>query len=179
METLLGAVSAAAAAGAAPASPSPPAAAMTVERMRAEHPAIAAALLAEGATFERDRVLGIQAAAFVGQEALAAELVADGKTTPEAAALKFNAALKAKGPNHVAALSAMDPQARVPANLSPQGGAGGGEKKTYSADKAGWMAEWKDTPALQADYLTAEDYAAARSLEGAGRVKTVPPRAAA
>lgn len=133
----------------------------------------------EGAAAERSRILGIQAAAFAGQEALAAELIGDGATTPEAAALRFNTALKAKGPNHVAALSAMDAQARVPANGTAQGGGNGGEKKTYSQDREGWMAEWKDTPALRADYVTAEDYAAARKIEAEGRVKTASKRAAA
>lgn len=130
--------------------------------------------IAAGAAAERTRILGIQTAAFAGQEALAAQLIADGTTSPEAAALRFNADLKAKGPNHVAALSAMDAQVRVPANGSAQGGAG--EKKTYTADKAGWMAEWKDTPSLQADFVTAEDYAAAKQAEASGRVKTVGPR---
>jgi len=131
--------------------------------------------LAAGAAAERTRILGIQTAAFAGQEALAAQLIADGTTSPEAAALRFNADLKAKGPNHVAALSAMDAQVRVPANGSAQGG-GGDAKKTYTADKAGWMAEWKDTPSLQADFVTAEDYAAAKQAEASGRVKTVGPR---
>lgn len=132
---------------------------------------------AEGAAAERTRILGIQGAAFAGQEGFAAEMVADGATTPEAAALRFNSALKAKGPNHVAALSAMDAQARVPANLSAQGG--GGEKKTYTADKAGWMAEWAETPSLKAAFVTGEDYAAARAAEAGGRVRTVGRSAAA
>src|SRR4051812_28967347 len=45
---------------------------------------------AEGARAERTRVLGIQAAAFAGQEALAKEMIDDGKTSPGEAALRFN-----------------------------------------------------------------------------------------
>jgi signal peptide peptidase SppA len=43
---------------------------------------------------ERERISGIQAAAFPGQEELAAEMIADGKTSPGEAAIRFNAAEK-------------------------------------------------------------------------------------
>lgn len=130
--------------------------------------------LAAGAAAERSRILGIQAAAFAGQEALAGQLIADGTTTPEAAALRFNADLKAKGPNHVAALSAMDAQVRVPANGSAQGA--GAETKTYTADKAGWMAEWADTPALQAEFPTKESYASYKAGVASGAIRVVGGR---
>lgn len=130
--------------------------------------------VAAGSAAERERILGIQRIALAGHEPLVAEMVGDGKTTPPEAAMKLIEAAKAKGPDQLANIAAMDRHVRVPANQTAQGG--GSEAKTYTADKAGWMAEWKDTPALQADYVTAEDYAAAKQAEAGGRVKTVGPR---
>jgi signal peptide peptidase SppA len=47
-----------------------------------------------GAEAERKRIEGIREACFSGQEDLAAEMIADGKTTPGEAAIRFNAAEK-------------------------------------------------------------------------------------
>lgn len=66
--------------------------------------------IAVGATAERERILGIQAAAFAGQAELAAQLIADGKTSPGEAALRFNQDHKAKGAAHLGAIEAADKQ---------------------------------------------------------------------
>lgn len=72
--------------------------AMDMATLRADHPDLVNALLEEGrqagATAERDRILGIEAqsAGLPGHDDLIASLKADGKTTPEQAAVKILAA---------------------------------------------------------------------------------------
>ena len=104
---------------------------------------------AEGAAVaERERILGIQDAAFVGQETEARAMIDDGATTPAQAALAFNAALKAKGPDHVAALRAADARVRVPANPSAAGGADTPQAAVPQTEE-GWREEYANSEALQ------------------------------
>lgn len=115
---------------------------------------------------ERARVLGIQAAAFPGQEALAAELVADGRTTPEQAALRFNQALKASG-GGTAALARMDRHVKVPANQ--RGAAVAAAAVPQTAE--GWKAEYAASAALQDEFATADAYAAYMAGTKDGRIR--------
>jgi len=55
---------------------------------------VGADVQAQARAEERERIAGINAACFPGQEELAAEMIADGKTTPGEAAIRFNAAEK-------------------------------------------------------------------------------------
>jgi capsid assembly protease len=59
---------------------------MDKDQLVAEHPAIAEALRAEGASAERARIQGVLANGMPGHEALVEGLAFDGKTTPDAAA---------------------------------------------------------------------------------------------
>ncbi|MCX7219823.1 MAG: hypothetical protein NTY70_13075, partial [Burkholderiales bacterium] len=59
---------------------------LTAEQVASEHPQIAAALRAEGATAERERIQGIEAQLIPGHDALISTLKFDGKTTPGDAA---------------------------------------------------------------------------------------------
>jgi ClpP class serine protease len=61
---------------------------LTLESVKTEHPAIAAALIAEGASAERARLAGIEANILPGYEKLAAECKADPDCTPEKAAVR-------------------------------------------------------------------------------------------
>lgn len=87
---------------------------MDLETMKAEHPEIAAALIAEGqelgATAERARILGIEAQALAGHEALIDEMKADGETTPEQAAVRILSAEKAKAEARASAIDADAPK---------------------------------------------------------------------
>jgi signal peptide peptidase SppA len=80
---------------------------MTKDELKANHPELFAELEAEAEAKtlnadlsaqakveERERIQGINAACFPGQEALAAEMIADGKTSPGEAAIRFNAVEK-------------------------------------------------------------------------------------
>lgn len=84
---------------------------ITADTIRAEHPDIADAFRAQ----ERERILGIEAQAIPGHEALIAEMKADGKTTPEQAAVRILGAEKAA---RASALQAITDQAPEPAKAS-------------------------------------------------------------
>lgn len=74
--------------------------AMNREELQAAAPELVQSLLAEGrtegATAERERILGIEAHALPGHDALINELKADGKTTPDQAAARVLGAEKQK-----------------------------------------------------------------------------------
>ena len=70
---------------------------------------VGADVQAQARADERERISGIQAAAFPGQEALAAEMIADGKTSPGEAAIRFNAAEKKVRADSGAAIAAEMP----------------------------------------------------------------------
>ncbi len=129
------------------------------------------------AAAERKRILGIQAAMFPGQEELAAAMIADGRTTPAAAALRFNRAFKAAGiaaPNQLASLEAMDKHTRVPANQ--RGSTGKAPPVAQNAE--GWKAEWAASKELQNEFDTAESYAGFKVGSAAGRIRIKAERAA-
>lgn len=130
---------------------------------------VAAAPATDPAKAERERILGIQQAAFPGQEAMAQEMIADGKTTPGEAALRFNADMKAKGPDHVASLQAMDQHVQVPAN--PTGGAAVEPSGVEADTPEAWGAKYDKTPALQNEFGSKEAYVAYRQGVADGRIR--------
>ena len=66
----------------------------TVEQIASEHPDIAAAFIAQGASAERARIQGVEAQLIPGHEALIDTLKFDGKSQPGDAAMAVNAAEK-------------------------------------------------------------------------------------
>jgi len=182
-DALLASVAAAAAmpAAAALASAAAPVAPLTLDRLRSEHPALAAALLAEGASAERARIEGIRSAMFAGQDALAAQMIADGRTTPGEAALKFNADHKAKSPDQLAALAAADKHVRIPANGGALAGPAAGEQQRTEVpqNEAGWRAEWAGSAALQREFVRADDYVALMKSETGRTARSISRPAAA
>jgi capsid assembly protease len=103
---------------------------MDLATLKKEHPDLAQALIEEGfaagksegeqlgATNERARILGIEAHAMPGHEALIATLKADGKTNPDQAAAQVLVAEKGKLKTAAAAL-ASDAPLPVPAAAEP------------------------------------------------------------
>lgn len=91
---------------------------MDVQKLKAEHPDVAEALINEGkqigATAERERIQAVEAQAMPGHEALIATLKFDGKTSGPEAAVQVLAAEKAKKGDHLAALRADATAANVP-----------------------------------------------------------------
>lgn len=92
---------------------------MTAEQVQAalkEHPAIADNLRAEGATAERERILGIQGLAIPGHDALIASHVADPKKSVGDAAIAITQAQKKVLEGKAAALAGDAPQPAAPSS---------------------------------------------------------------
>lgn len=136
-----------------------------------------AAATAAGAAAERDRILAIQGAMFPGQEKLAAELIADGKTTAGDAALKFNQAEKQAGGKRVADLRAADETVRVPAAPS-QAAPGRSTQAETGTTEAEWKAEFAASAALRAEFKTESAYLAYKKADAEGRFRVLTGRAA-
>ncbi|MFS8973866.1 S49 family peptidase [Cupriavidus necator] len=101
-----------------PTSPKGTTMSITREELAAQSPELLAEIQAEsrtaGATAERERILGIEAHAMVGHEALIASLKADGKTTPDQAAAQVLGAHRASLAKQATTLAA-DAPAPLPA----------------------------------------------------------------
>lgn len=83
----------------------------------------------EGAAAERARIAGIQAHQVPGTEKLVAEMVADGKTTPDQAAARILGEVRAQGPRALAALKKDEPE-KVGSGATASGG-GGSDLSAY------------------------------------------------
>jgi hypothetical protein len=148
---------------------------VNADLIRTNFPEIAAELSADGtaagAKAERDRVLAIQAAAFPGQEQLAGELIADGKTTAGEAALRFNAEQKGKLKTSAAAIVNND---KVVAEVRPAPsaiGAGEGGPGAGLEGEQKHKAEWAADKKLAEEFRSEAAYCAYRKMEDAGQVK--------
>lgn len=102
--------------------PAPAKPTITVDAIKAEHPDVAAALVAEGreegARAERERISGIEAMAMPGYEKIVADAKADGKSTGADVAAKIVTAQKAEGAERLEQMRAAAPTP-VPAAAHP------------------------------------------------------------
>lgn len=89
---------------------------MDLKELRAKHPELAAALIAEGAAAERERIVAVEAQSMAGHEDLIKTLKFDGKTTGPEAAVMVVAAEKQKGARRLEELRAEAPK---PAPAAP------------------------------------------------------------
>lgn len=150
------------------------AAPLTAELVARDHPAIAEAFRAEGradgAAAERARILGIEAQALPGHEALICILKADGATTPEQAAVAVLAAERGKLTGQLAVrrtdeasappVPGTAPPAVPPAAADPLKDDGRPLK-----DRA--QAAWDGSAAIQAEFKSFGTYLAALQVEAA------------
>lgn len=133
---------------------------------------------AEGAAAERERIKGVEDAALPGFDSLVAEMKFDGKTTPGDAALRINRAHKESLAGKAKAIEDVEKHTGK-VNSAPTGNLSANPPVAPVAQtKEGWRAEYERTPALQAEFLSADDYAAYKAAEAAGRVKILGNRAA-
>lgn len=149
--------------------PAAPAKSTTTAELRAQYPDLCASLVAEGATAERDRIVGIEnlGAQMKGHETLIAEMKADGKTTPEQAAVRIigaENALRAKQLTGIQDVEAHTGKVAAAPQSDP------GLTATVAATTAeGWAAEYgAATPAgakLRAEFATKEDYVSFKANE--------------
>lgn len=156
-----------------PNGPAVPAALTSVVALIAAHPELCAELQAtarvEGATAERARILGIEANALPGHDALVAEMKADGNVTPDQAAGRILAAeRKLRGD----AAQAIKDVENTTGAVKPAAVAAGHQPAAETANTVeGWKAEWAKSDALKAEFETAEQYATFKEAESNGRVR--------
>src|SRR5574337_329887 len=151
--------------------------AMDMATLRADHPDLVTALLDEGrqagASAERSRILGIeaQAAGLPGHEALIASLKADGKTTPEQAAVQVLAAERGSLASRAAALNADAP---APA---PHAAAPNEEPSASSLDhlpvEERCKAHWDSNADLRGEFSSLAAYTAYTKNQAAGRARVL------
>jgi Asp/Glu/hydantoin racemase len=131
---------------------------------------------ADGAKAARERLAGIEAAALPGHDALVASCKADPACTPGDAALRINAAERAKlGAAGAAIANVETATGRVSAAVTTSAGAPAAVPQT--AD--GWKAEWSRSEALQAEFPSAEHYANYQAGVKAGRIRVLKAAPAA
>ncbi|NMV37236.1 signal peptide peptidase SppA [Ralstonia insidiosa] len=111
---------------------------MDVQKLKAEHPAVAEALIAEGrqtgAEAERQRIKDVEAQSMAGHEALIASLKFDGITSGPEAAVKVLQAEKAKKEDRLAGLRADATASTVPNATAPAPGEEGDDEEDEEAD---------------------------------------------
>lgn len=140
---------------------------LTLEKVVAEHPAIADALRTQGAAAERQRIQDVEAQCLPGHTALIAELKFDGKTTGPEAAQRVLAAEKAAREKHAANL-----RADAPTPLPFAGGAPPAPPSTANLplDKR-CAAQWDQEPALRDEFSSLAAYVAFEQARADGTAK--------
>lgn len=179
---MLAAVSAAAAGAAAGET-------VDVAYLKANHPDLAAALIAEGkaeakaeakadveaarkagADAERERILGIEKAALPGHEAIVAAHKADATKTPADTAMAIIEAEKATRSSQLAALDKDEQQVKVrsePANPA----SASSDKHAGKTGAELWKAEYAVSKELQAEFGSEAAYVAFKRADASGQAR--------
>lgn len=144
--------------------------AMTVEKIKADHPEIAQALIQEGAESERKRIQACEEAGLAGHEAIVNAMKYDGKSQAGDVAVAIVAAEKKLRTDHLSASRASAPQP-VPLAAVPAV-----EKETPAIDKSKpvdqWAKEaWESDASIRAEFGSLENYVAYEKAMATGSVK--------
>jgi len=123
------------------------------------------ALIDAAAKQERDRIAGIGALAQPGCEKLIQEMQADGKTTPEQAALRIMNSDDFKKGQSLVALKSDD---ELASGATPAPNAATETNGTVAQTPEGWTAEWEASDALRGEFVKAEHYVAFKKREAKG-----------
>jgi hypothetical protein len=154
-----------------------PAKVTSLAELRAAFPDLCAQIQTEsmsaGANAERERIGGIEklGASMKGHDALISEMKADGKTTPEQAAVRIVAAEGAlreqqlKGVKDVESLTG-----KVPASPTSLGAAAPASTEK-PATPEGWKTEFESSQALQSEFGSVERYVTFKGAEASGKVR--------
>lgn len=162
---------------------------MNIEQIKAEHPDLYAAIVAEGhdaaftagALAERERIQAVEGQLIPGHEALIASLKFDGKTSGPEAAVKVLAAengartsalarLRGDAPGLAATVALQDESAAAAA-------AAAADNNLPLEEKA--KAAWDSNAAVRGEFRTFEAYLAYEKAMASGRVKQLKNHAAA
>lgn len=151
----------------------------TMAALTAAYPQLCGAVRAEGATAERDRLVGIEAlgAQMKGHEALIAAMKADGSVTVEQAAVRLVGAENALREGQLKGIKDVENHTgKVAAAPQASAGAGAEPPKSGATTPEGWATEYAaETPAgvaLRAEFPTKETYVAFKTNESKVRIFT-------
>ena len=126
--------------------------------------------LAEAVTAERERILGIQGHTLPGHEDLVAKLVADGKTTPDAAASQILAAEKQTGARQLAQAQADEADTpKAEAGIETGVAQSGEDESVPIEDRA--KAKWDASADIRSEFKDFSTYLAFRQVEEANKTK--------
>jgi len=149
---------------------------ITREQLLAEAPDVAQAIIAEGATAERERIQSVMAQAMPGHDALINSLAFDGKTTgPEAAVAVLNAERTLRGK----ALADRRADAPEPAPHAAAPTTSAAEIDASLPVEERCKAAWDKDAAIRAEFGTLAGYTAYTKGIEAGRVRVLGSGAAA
>jgi len=143
----------------------------TSAELSAAFPELCAAIRAEGAQAESARIAGIETlgAAMKGHDTLIAAMKADGKTTPEQAAMRIVAAEGAARAAQLAGIQSVESLTgnvnAAPASAAPN------ETPTVAQTPDGWKAEYDASDKLKAEFGSCDQYVAFKKAESEGRVR--------
>lgn len=147
---------------------------LTKEQIIAEAPELAAALRAEGATAERDRIQAVRAQSIRGHEALIEQLAFDGITSGPEAAVQILAAEKNLQVKAAADLAASGPKpapfAAAPADKTAEQLAAENDGKPIE-ERA--RTQWDASANLRGEFGKFETYLAYATAHDAGSVKVL------
>ena len=149
----------------------PIAAAMTIETIKANHPDIAQALMAEGAETERKRIQACEEAGLVGHEAIVNAMKYDGKSQPGDVAMAIVAKEKELRVNHLSALQANAPQPIPQAAIDPiaKESASDEDKSLPLEERA--KAKWDSDAKIRSEFTSFEAFLGVHKAESAGKLK--------
>lgn len=147
---------------------------MNLEELRAAHPDLAAALVAEGvaigATAERERIHAVEAQLLPGHEALITSLKADGKTTGAEAAVQVLAAERSVCAGRATRLVSEAP-APVAHAAAPTDKPAASDSSLPIEERA--KATWDADEKIRAEFGQFDTYLAYAKAQAAGTVKVL------
>ena len=151
---------------------------MNLDELRAAHPDLAAALVAEGhasgvaagASAERERILAVEAQSLPGHEALIAGLKADGKTSGAEAALQVLAAERVICAGRADALAGAAPNP-VPHAAAPTDKPASADASLPIEERA--KATWDADEKIRAEFGQFDTYLAYAKAQASGTVKVL------
>jgi signal peptide peptidase SppA len=145
---------------------------MNKEEILAQHPDVAAALVADGhalgATAERNRIQSVLAAGLPGHDALIQQLAFDGKTTGPEAAMHV---LTAERTKRAKVLTDIEGTAPKPAPHAPVPSAPAPDAEGNLPLEEQCKAIWDKSPEVRGEFGTLQVYTAFRQAESAGQAR--------
>lgn len=142
---------------------------LTAEMLAKDRPDLIAAIRAEGAAAERQRIADVEAQTLPGHEALIASLKADGQSTGGDAAVKVLAAERAKLASIADRLHAEAPPI-IPHAPAPSGNQGTPPDSSLPIETQ-CQQRWDADPALREEFQSLETYIAFERAKAAGHAK--------